>query len=83
MVPPHSLLHIVTGLLALGTLLWGSAAGSWRFLLGFGIGYSALGLAGALTGERFGLELQPFDHPIHLAIGGLALVGAWLGRGAA
>lgn len=81
MVPPHSLLHIVTGLLALGILLWGSAAGTWRFLLLFGIGYTALGLAGALSGRQFGLGLQAFDHPIHLVIGGAALAAAWLGRG--
>lgn len=81
MQPPHSWLHIVTGLMALWVLVQGPADGPRRFLLGFGVFYTALGVVGPAGGGRLGLGLQPFDHPIHLAIGGTALAAAWLGRG--
>jgi len=81
MIVPHSLLHIATGLLAVGMLLRGGPDGAWRFLAGFGLFYTALGLLGPLTGLQFGLGLQHFDHPIHLVLGGAALAAAWLGRG--
>lgn len=80
MIVPHSLLHIATGLLALWLLRRGGPAGIWRFLAGFGIFYTSLGLLGPLTGLQFGLGLQHFDHPIHLFLGGVALAAAWLGR---
>lgn len=80
MIVPHSLLHLGTGLLAWWMLRRGGPDGPWRFLAGFGVFYTALGIAGAASHRPFGLGLQPFDHPIHLVLGGIALVAAWLGR---
>jgi hypothetical protein len=79
MIPVHSLLHIVTGLFALGVLRWGSPRGAWWFALLFGIFYTGLGLIGLLTGLSFGLGLQPFDHPFHLLAGVPGLLAATLG----
>jgi hypothetical protein len=80
MVPQHSALHVVTGLLALALLRWGNARALWWFALGFGGLYTALGLGGLWTGDHLGLELQPFDHPFHLVAGipGLLAAGAGL-----
>jgi hypothetical protein len=80
MVPRHSALHIVTGLLALALLRWGNARALWWFAAGFGCFYTTLGLGGLVTGHHLGLELQPFDHPFHLFVGltGLAAAGAGL-----
>ncbi|HQZ70243.1 MAG: hypothetical protein ACH37Z_00905 [Anaerolineae bacterium] len=83
MIAPHSLLHVATGLLALWILVKGPTDGPWRFMLGFGLIYTTLGVWGAVTDLQLGLGLQPFDHPIHIVLGGLALASAWLGRGAA
>ena len=80
MVPQHSALHVITGLLALALLRWRSARGLWWFAAGFGCFYTALGLSGLVTGHHLGLELQPFDHPFHLVVGitGLLAAGAAL-----
>lgn len=80
MVPQHSLLHVATGLLALGILRWGGARGLWWFAFGFGLFYTALGVSGLVTGHGHGLELQPFDHPFHLVAGVPGLLAAALGR---
>ena len=79
MIPVHSTLHILTGLLALGTLRWGGARGAWWFALLFGLFYTSLGLIGLLAGQTFGLGLQPFDHPFHLLAGAPGLLAASLG----
>jgi Domain of unknown function (DUF4383) len=76
MVPPHSILHIVTGLLALGILFWGGERGAFWFAVGFGIFYLGLAFLGMMTGEPHGLGLQPFDHPFHILVGGLGLLAA-------
>jgi hypothetical protein len=80
MVPEHSALHVVTGLLALALLRWGNTRALWWFAAGFGCFYTALGLGGLVTGHHLGLELQPFDHPFHLVVGitGLLAAGAGL-----
>ena len=80
MVPQHSALHVVTGLLALALLRWGTTRALWWFASGFGCFYTALGLSGLWTGHLLGLELQPFDHPFHLVAGisGLLAAGAGL-----
>ena len=46
-------------------------------MLGFGLIYTTLGVWGAVTDLQLGLGLQPFDHPIHIVLGGLALASAW------
>jgi len=79
MTPVHSLLHIVTGLLALAILWAGGARGAWWFALGFGLFYTSLGLAGQITGQTFGLGLQPFDHAFHLLAGVPGLLAAAAG----
>lgn len=79
MVLQHSALHVVTGLLALALLRWGTARELWWFALGFGCFYTGLGLSGLWTGHHLGLELQPFDHPIHLVIGVTGLLAAGAG----
>ncbi|SRR6266496_2231836 len=78
MIPIHSLLHITTGVLALGVIRWGGARGTWWFALGFGTFYTLLGLSGLMIGDVLGLELQPFDHPFHLVAGVPGLLTAAL-----
>jgi hypothetical protein len=76
MILVHSTLHFVTSILAIAIFFRGGESGSFWFAFGFGLFYTALGLAGWLTGQQFGLGLQPFDHPFHLFLGGLALLAA-------
>jgi len=79
MIPAHSVLHIVTGVLALVVVGWGGREGRWWFALGFGAFYTLLGFTGLITGRAFGLGLQPFDHPFHLVAGLPGLLAAALG----
>jgi hypothetical protein len=79
MIPIHSTLHIVTGVLALAVVRWGGRETAWWFALLFGLFYTILGFAGLITGLTFGLALQPFDHPFHLLAGIPGLVAAALG----
>jgi hypothetical protein len=76
MIPVHSTLHLGTSLLALWIFFRGTERGAFWFAFGFGLFYLALGLAGWLTGLQFGLGLKPFDHPFHIFISALALLGA-------
>ena len=76
MIPIHSTLHFVTAILAIVIFHRGGERGAFWFAFGFGLFYTSLGLAGWLTGLQFGLGLQPFDHPFHLFLGGLALLAA-------
>jgi len=78
MIPIHSLLHITTGALALATIRWGGARGTWWYALGFGTFYTLLGLLGLMIGDVPGLGLQPFDHPFHLVAGVPGLLTAAL-----
>jgi hypothetical protein len=73
MVPPHSVLHILTGLIALAVLIRGGRATFWFALL-FGVFYFGLAVFGMVTGHATMLGLQPFDHPFHLALGGLGFL---------
>jgi hypothetical protein len=77
MIPVHSMLHIVTGLIALAAVRLG-ARGAWWFALGFGTFYTLLALVGLSTGRQLGLGLQPFDHPFHLVAGLPGLLAAGL-----
>ncbi|MEO7909261.1 MAG: DUF4383 domain-containing protein [Roseiflexaceae bacterium] len=78
MIAPHSILHILTGVVALVVLLRGGERGSWWFAAGFGLFYVGLALFGMITHHPTVLDLQPFDHPIHLSLGVLGLVVAWV-----
>lgn len=75
MVVSHSLLHVITGLLGLSTLVFG-AAWPWRFAIGFGLFYVALGLTGEHSGHALGLGLKAFDHPFHTVLGSFGLLAA-------
>jgi hypothetical protein len=78
MVPPHSILHILTGLLALAVLRWSGQQGANWFALGFGLFYIGLATFGTLTHQPTLFHLQPFDHPFHFLLGGLGLLAyAW------
>lgn len=78
MQPPHSLLHIATGGLALAALRWGGARGCWYFALLFGAFYAGLAIFGFATHHATPLGLQAFDHPFHLVLGLAGLVCAAL-----
>lgn len=74
MMPAHSILHIVSGLLALVLLWFGGERGVVSFAAGFGAFYIALASYGWSVSDSTIFHLQPFDHPFHL---GLGLVG-WI-----
>ena len=76
MVPSHSILHILTGLVALIVLVRGGYRGTFWFSLLFGTLYFGLAVFGMVTGHATMLRLQPFDHPFHLALGGLGFLAA-------
>ncbi|HLA07535.1 MAG TPA: hypothetical protein VJ022_08830 [Anaerolineales bacterium] len=78
MIPIHSTLHIITGILAVVVLVRGGERGAFWFALGFGLFYLSLGVTGVLSEHQLGLGLQPFDHPIHLVLGVVGLVAAFL-----
>ena len=78
MIAPHSLLHILTGLLALGVLYWGAKGRALWFATGFGLFYSGLAFWGMSTGQPTVFGLQSFDHPFHFLLGGLGLAAAAL-----
>lgn len=82
MIPIHSTLHIITGLLAVFLLYRGTQRGVFWFALGFGLFYLLLGAAGVLSGHPLGLGLQTFDHPIHLVLGAAGLFAAYLSSSA-
>lgn len=77
MMPLHSSLHIATGLLALAALFWGGDRGARRFAAGFGLIYTGLALVGMAGAPPTIFKLQPFDHPIHLVLGVMALAAVW------
>jgi hypothetical protein len=78
MVPSHSILHILTGVVALAVLIRGGPRGTFWFALLFGAFYFALAVFGMVTGHATMLHLQPFDHPFHFALGALGFVAVAL-----
>ncbi|MCI0553895.1 MAG: DUF4383 domain-containing protein [Anaerolineae bacterium] len=82
MIPVHSILHILTGILALAALLRGGQRGTFWFAAGFGIFYTGLALFGMMTHHPTILGLQPFDHPFHLFLGlwGVLVAGLYIYR---
>ena len=82
LTPPHNLVHIVSGVIALYFGFAGSLSGARGFCLVFGIVYLALGLFGLLLGVgpmrmwHIGpLDLGTADHGIHLVLGAIFLAG--------
>jgi hypothetical protein len=81
--PPHNVVHIVSGVVALYFGFAGSLSGARGFCLVFGLVYLALGLFGMLLGDAARdrmLELGPLvlgmtDHGIHLLLGAVFLAG--------
>jgi len=82
MILPHSILHILTGIVALTVLFRGGQRGTFWFAAGFGVFYLILGIFGMITRHPTMLGLQLFDHPFHLVLGvlGLLAVGASLSQ---
>jgi hypothetical protein len=78
MVPSHSMLHILTGILALSALNFGGERGTFWFATSFGVFYVGLALVGMMTLHSTMFGLQPFDHPFHLLLGGLGLLAGGL-----
>jgi hypothetical protein len=76
MIPPHSLLHLGTGLIALWAYFKGGPRGTFWFALLFGAFYLGLAIVGHLTGHQVGLGLYPFDHPFHVLLGVPGLLAA-------
>ena len=74
MVPTHSILHILTGVIALIVLLRGGERSTFWFALLFGAFYFGLAVFGMVTGDATMLRLQPFDHPFHFALGALGFL---------
>ena len=82
MIPVHSTLHILTGILALIALFRGGQSGTFWFAAGFGLFYTSLALFGMITHHPTVLRLQPFDHPFHLFLGlwGILVAGLYIYR---
>jgi hypothetical protein len=78
MIPPHSILHILTGIVALVVLFRGEERSAFWFATGFGLFYTGLAFFGMITHHPTILGLQPFDHPFHLVLGILGLLAAGL-----
>jgi hypothetical protein len=74
MIPTHSLLHILSGVIALIVLIRGGQGGTFWFAILFGAFYFGLAIFGMVTGHSTILGLQPFDHPFHLLLGGLGFL---------
>ena len=86
--PAHNVIHLVSGAVSLYLGLKGTLSGAKTFGLVFGAVYLLLGVAGFAFGTSADghalmlrvipgvLELGQMDHIIHIAIGGLYLIGA-------
>jgi hypothetical protein len=70
----HSIFHSITGVIALIVLFRGELRGTFWFALLFGAFYFGLAIFGIVVGHATILGLQPFDHPFHLALGGLGFL---------
>ncbi len=83
LTPPHNLVHIVSGVIALYFGFAGSLSGARGFCLVFGVVYLGLGLLGMVMGDpatnrewHVGpLLLGMTDHGIHLLLGAIFLAG--------
>lgn len=83
LTPPHNVVHIVSGVIALYFGFAGSLSGAKAFSLVFGIVYLALGILGLVMGappDRMWqvagvLDLGTSDHAIHILLGIVFLAG--------
>ena len=82
LTPPHNVVHIVSGVIALYFGFAGSLSGAKAFSLAFGIVYLALGILGLAMGEpphrmwMLGpLHFGTSDHAIHILLGIVFLAG--------
>jgi hypothetical protein len=84
LTPPHNVVHIVSGVIALYFGFAGSLSGAKAFCLVFGIVYLALGILGLVVlggppPERMWivgpLHLGTSDHAIHILLGLVFLAG--------
>ena len=82
LTPPHNVVHIVSGVIALYFGFAGTLSGAKTFSLVFGVVYLALGILGLSFGEppdrmfeAGPLMLGTADHAIHILLGVLFLAG--------
>jgi Domain of unknown function (DUF4383) len=82
LTPPHNVVHIVSGVIALYFGFAGSLSGAKAFALVFGVVYMALGILGMAmgTGEDRTWMVGPLhfgqaDHGIHILLGVVFLAG--------
>ena len=80
--PAHSMIHIISGVIALYFGFAGSLSGARGLCLVFGVVYLALGIFGMVMGVEPGkmwhigpLMLGMADHGIHLVLGAIFLAG--------
>ena len=80
--PPHNVVHIVSGVIALYFGFAGSISGAKAFALVFGVVYLALGILGLAMGagaEKMWvvgpLHFGQVDHGIHIVLGVVFLAG--------
>src|SRR6476660_4852759 len=80
--PPHNVVHIVSGVIALYFGFAGSISGAKAFSLVFGVVYLALGILGLAMGggaehmwQLGPLHLGQVDHGIHIVLGVVFLGG--------
>ncbi len=83
LTPPHNVVHIVSGVVALYFGFAGSLSGAKGLCLIFGLVYLVLGLLGMVRGDAANsrmltvgpLMLGMADHGIHLLLGAVFLAG--------
>jgi len=80
--PPHNVVHIVSGVIALYFGFAGSISGAKAFSLVFGVVYLALGICGLAFGAGAEhlwsvgpLHFGQVDHGIHIVLGVIFLAG--------
>jgi hypothetical protein len=90
--PAHNVVHLVSGALALYLGLKGSLSAAKMFCLIFGAVYLLLGVVGFAVGSGADrmfqviagtLEFGTVDHVIHILLGAIFLIGAFMTGGAA
>src|SRR6476660_4654489 len=84
LTPPHNVVHIVSGVIALYFGFAGSLTGAKGFCLVFGVLYLALGVVGMAIGVEPGrmwtvgplpLHFGQVDHAIHILLGLVFIAG--------